>query len=344
MYIICVSILIFSLAVNKFKEEHGLGNTGAWSGVVGNQTYASIIAEETVTYEDMKNDGYAVSSDNSGTYNDGGISAEHIKNNVTKVKNKSKNNTKTYASVEAQESNQGVVVNSATFMPDTFAGNTYVHDMSSDINAINYNILENNIETPYSFKGAGIQLQVQVADATVGVEIIVYDKGHFDAGVINDKVYIYIYSGAGISSPGNEVILEAVMFKLNNLNVNKIASGSASAVLVFGNKYFDNPKDYEGAFLSLGGSGGHVNGGYAQSYDEYGGIKARAYSLGVSTNSKPSGTGNYTNYTMVNGKSLDKVLKEHIEGHMNNIQVFLDEIINGESQEHYLNPGGIYID
>jgi peptidoglycan hydrolase-like protein with peptidoglycan-binding domain len=67
-------------AVNQYKEKNHLGNTGKNQGVVGDQTYASIISGRTVSVNETKN--MQKNAGTSGSSSNYGLSSETIAKKV----------------------------------------------------------------------------------------------------------------------------------------------------------------------------------------------------------------------------------------------------------------------
>ena len=129
--------------------------------------------------------------------------------------------------------------------------------------------------------GAGIQIEASIGSAVVGVEVIVYwDSTVCNGG--NPILAVYVYGG--VSPEMGDIIQQAVVamscddallsgetqtitLSLSALtaSLSNSYSLSVSAVLIVGNDLFDDITDYEGTFVSIGGSAKFLKGSFAYS-------------------------------------------------------------------------------
>ena len=143
--------------------------------------------------------------------------------------------------------------------------------------------------TDYRIVGAGLQLEISIGSASVGVEIICYwDTDECSTGGVVIAGYIY----GGISfDPGNP-LLASILATITD-NTDLLISGSeaeilalaaiigdtyslsVSGVMIAGNEEFVTTESYEGSFTSIGGSIGKAKGSVAYSENCY------ALALGV---------------------------------------------------------------
>ena len=129
--------------------------------------------------------------------------------------------------------------------------------------------------------GAGVQVEVDIGGACVGLEIILYwdvDESNDGAPVI--AVYIY----GGLSLDANNPYVAAIVGMITDnadLLIGEDGSGacvmalasllsdtfsvSVSGLLVLGNEDFKSTRDYEKSFTSVGGTWGKAKGSVAYS-------------------------------------------------------------------------------
>ena len=129
--------------------------------------------------------------------------------------------------------------------------------------------------------GAGVQIELSIGGATVGIEVIVYwDVEECQNGA--PVIAVYMYGGISIDVTDPNVVAILGMITDNaSLLVGEDESGtltmalascigdtfnvSVSAVLIFGNDDFKSTKDYEESFTSVGASFGKAKGSIAYS-------------------------------------------------------------------------------
>ena len=129
--------------------------------------------------------------------------------------------------------------------------------------------------------GAGIQLEVSIGGATVGLEVIVYwDVNECENGAPVIAVYAY----AGISVDVNNAYIGSILGIItdnSDMLLGEDGSGmcvmalaavisdsfsvSVSGVVILANDSFNSTKDYEKSFTSVGASWGKIKGSVAYS-------------------------------------------------------------------------------
>lgn len=129
--------------------------------------------------------------------------------------------------------------------------------------------------------GAGVQIELDIGGATVGVEVILY----WDVDECNDGAPViaaYIYGGVSVDV--NDPYLASIIGIITDnadllakedgsgANVMALAaligdtfSVSVSGLLVLGNEDFNSTRDYEKSFTSIGASWGKARGSIAYS-------------------------------------------------------------------------------
>ena len=129
----------------------------------------------------------------------------------------------------------------------------------------------------YQAVGAGLQLEINIGAATVGLEVICYwDVDECQAG----GAVIAVYAYGGISVDVNDPLLGSILAVITD-NSSFLTGGteegvlalammlgtnfstSVSGVLIFGNERFSSTESYEGSFTSIGGSVGRLKGSVA---------------------------------------------------------------------------------
>lgn len=143
--------------------------------------------------------------------------------------------------------------------------------------------------TAYRIVGAGIQFELSVGSATVGIEVICYwDVDECANGGVVIATYVY----AGFSFDMSDPLLGSILATITD-NSDMLVSGceaeilafaaligdtysiSVSGVLVTGNEDFRSTESYQESFTSVGGGWGKIKGSYAYSEN------CRAYSIGA---------------------------------------------------------------
>ena len=147
-----------------------------------------------------------------------------------------------------------------------------------------------NVKKPkssdYKIVGAGIQLDASIGSGHGGAEVIVYwgTKEAKDNG--GPVVAVYGYGGVAINDMAEEVN-SIVDLLLNNIELLKLDGASvlqtllagfsfkalktielsASGILVWGNDFFENTKDYEGWFVTTSFNIFRLTGSYSVGKD-----------------------------------------------------------------------------
>lgn len=133
--------------------------------------------------------------------------------------------------------------------------------------------------------GAGVQLEIEVGNAVVGVEVIVF--WDVEEAVNNPVIAVYVYGGISIETDdpllgsilaivtdnadlltGDQGNLTMVLSSLTALISNNF-SVSVSGVIIMGNEDFTSTNSYSGSFTSVGGGFGRIKGGVAYSESCY---------------------------------------------------------------------------
>jgi len=164
-----------------------------------------------------------------------------------------------------------------------------------------------NTTDDYRPVGAGVQLELDMGNISVGFEIIVYwdvEEGSLE----NPIVAVYDYSG-GSTNFGDEYLGSIIATVKNNTNLltsgtekgitavidilKKNYSVSVSGLLIMGNDEFRSITSYEGPFVSLYGSANHVKGALAVSSN------CVAFGVGGTSSLAPSWGLSVTNYSLI---------------------------------------------
>ena len=181
-----------------------------------------------------------------------------------------------------------------------YCGNNPVYRFDATGNAYE------NVPEEYRTVGAGVQVEVDIGNYTVGFEIIVYWDVE-ECGDDGPIVAIYSYSGGAVNFCDD--YLGSITATIRN-NMDLLTSGttdgisalvniiqrnysaSVSGLLLLGNDQFTSVKSYEGPFMSLYGSLNHVKGAVAVSNS------CVALGVGVTSAVNPSWGLSVTNYRL----------------------------------------------